>query len=159
YSSLNPRFSVADLISEPIRVHRKEVGKRERHEIANQLLDGVQLPRRFATRRAGELSGGQAQRVAIGRALSLNPAIVVLDEAVSALDVSVQAEILQLLTDLQAEHTLTYLFITHDLGVVKLFADTVTVLRGGAVVETADTATVLGRPQHEYTRRLIESVP
>ncbi|GAA1011584.1 ABC transporter ATP-binding protein [Acrocarpospora pleiomorpha] len=159
YSSLDPRFSVADLVTEPIRVHRKDIGRRDRHEIALELLDGVRLPRRYARRKAGELSGGQAQRVAIARALSLNPEIVILDEAVSALDVSVQAEILQLLADLQAAYSLTYLFITHDLGVVKLFADTVSVLRAGSVVESADTASVLGNPQQEYTKLLIDSVP
>lgn len=159
YSSLNPRFSVADLVTEPIRVHRRDIGRRSRHAIALELLDSVQLPRTHLKRKAGELSGGQAQRVAIARALALNPEIVILDEAVSALDVSVQAEILQLLTDLQAAHRLTYLFITHDLGVVKLFADTVTVLQTGRVVESGTTADILFNPQMDYTRRLIESVP
>ncbi|WP_214105787.1 ABC transporter ATP-binding protein [Acrocarpospora catenulata] len=159
YSSLDPRFSVADLVTEPIRVHRGDIGRRDRHEIALELLDGVQLPHKYAKHRAGELSGGQAQRVAIARALSLNPEIVILDEAVSALDVSVQAEILQLLADLQAAYSLTYLFITHDLGVVKLFADAVSVLRAGSVVESGDTASVLGNPQEEYTKLLIDSVP
>ncbi|WP_405182015.1 ABC transporter ATP-binding protein [Nocardia sp. NBC_01377] len=159
YTSLNPRFDVADLVTEPIRVHRKDIGRRERREIALQLLDGVRLPREHAERKAGELSGGQAQRVAIARALSLEPEIVILDEAVSALDVSVQAEILQLLADLQAAYSLTYLFITHDLGVVKLFADTVSVLRGGQVVESGTAEQVLGDPRVDYTRRLIESVP
>ncbi|MGW4367204.1 ABC transporter ATP-binding protein [Nocardia takedensis] len=159
YSSLNPRLTVADLITEPIRVHRKEIGKRARHDIALRLLDGVRLPRHYASHRAGELSGGQAQRVAIARALSLEPEIVILDEAVSALDVSVQADILQLLTDLQAAHALTYLFITHDLGVVGLFADTVSVLRAGKVVESGPTANILGDPRVDYTKRLIDSVP
>ncbi|GAA0997718.1 ABC transporter ATP-binding protein [Acrocarpospora macrocephala] len=159
FSSLDPRFSVADLVTEPIRVHRKDIGRRDRYEIALELLDGVRLPHRYAKHKAGELSGGQAQRVAIARALSLNPEIVILDEAVSALDVSVQAEILQLLADLQAAYSLTYLFITHDLGVVKLLADTVSVLRAGSVVESADTASVLGNPQEEYTKLLIDSVP
>ncbi|MGW5317303.1 dipeptide ABC transporter ATP-binding protein [Nocardia thailandica] len=159
YSSLNPRLPVADLITEPLRVHRRDISRAGRHAVAAGLLDDVRLPREYARRRAGELSGGQAQRVAIARALALNPRIVVLDEAVSALDVSVQAEILQLLVDLQAAHALTYLFITHDLGVVRLIADTVTVMRGGTVVESGDTARILDHPVDEYTRRLVESVP
>ncbi|MFE7422426.1 ABC transporter ATP-binding protein [Rhodococcus sp. NPDC057529] len=159
YSSLNPRLSVADLITAPLRVHRKDIDRRQRHAIAEELLDGVRLDRKYASRRAGELSGGQAQRVAIARALSLNPEIVILDEAVSALDVSVQAEILQLLVDLQAAYSLTYLFITHDLGVVRLIADTVTVMRRGNVVESGPTAQVLDAPTDEYTRRLVDSVP
>ncbi|MFF2083677.1 dipeptide ABC transporter ATP-binding protein [Nocardia sp. NPDC058176] len=159
YSSLNPRLSVADLITEPLRVHRKDIGRAQRRAIAEELLDGVRLPREYVGRRAGELSGGQAQRVAIARALALNPEIVILDEAVSALDVSVQAEILQLLVDLQAAYSLTYLFITHDLGVVRLLADTVTVMRHGRVIESGTTAQILDRPTDEYTRRLVESVP
>ncbi|MBH0779572.1 ATP-binding cassette domain-containing protein [Nocardia bovistercoris] len=159
YSSLNPRFSVANLITEPIRVHRRDIGRSARAGIAAELLDAVRLPRAHASRRAGELSGGQAQRVAIARALSLNPEIVVLDEAVSALDVSVQHDILRLLTDLQAAYALTYLFITHDLGVVRLFCDTVSVLRAGTVVESGATAAVFDAPRAEYTARLIASVP
>ncbi|WP_310649168.1 ABC transporter ATP-binding protein [Rhodococcus sp. UFZ-B548] len=159
YSSLNPRMSVADLITEPLRVHRKDIDRARRRVIAEELLDGVRLDRKYADRRAGELSGGQAQRVAIARALSLNPEIVILDEAVSALDVSVQAEILQLLVDLQAAYKLTYLFITHDLGVVRLIADTVTVMRHGSIVETGSTATILDNSVDEYTRRLVDSVP
>ncbi|WP_138998307.1 ABC transporter ATP-binding protein [Rhodococcus zopfii] len=159
YSSLNPRLSVADLITEPLRVHLKEIDRTQRRAIAEELLDGVRLDRKYAARRAGELSGGQAQRVAIARALALSPEIVILDEAVSALDVSVQAEILQLLVDLQAAYSLTYLFITHDLGVVRLIADTVTVMRHGTVVESGPTAQILDDPTDEYTRRLVDSVP
>ncbi|HLS76329.1 MAG TPA: ABC transporter ATP-binding protein [Nocardia sp.] len=159
YSSLDPRHRVAELVTEPIRVHRKDIGRAERRAAAARLLDDVRLPRGYATRRAAELSGGQAQRVAIARALALNPDIVVFDEAVSALDVSVQAEILGLLTDLQAEHALTYLFVTHDLGVVGVFADTVTVLRAGAVVESGAVADVLGDPRQEYTRGLVDAIP
>jgi peptide/nickel transport system ATP-binding protein len=159
YSSLNPRFTVSDLVTEALRVHRQEIGRKERRAIALDLLDGVQLPQRFAARKAGELSGGQAQRVAIARALSLHPEIVILDEAVSALDVSVQADILQLLVDLQAAYSLTYLFITHDLGVVRLFADTVSVMSRGEVVESGTTTDILHNPSQEYTKRLIDSVP
>lgn len=159
FSSLDPKFSVADLISEPLRVHRRDIGKQQRRGIALDLLEAVQLPRAYGDRKSIELSGGQAQRVAIARALSLNPEIVILDEAVSALDVSVQAEILQLLTDLQSAYSLSYLFITHDLGVVKLFADTVSVLRKGSVVESGSVAEILSAPREDYTRRLVDSVP
>jgi peptide/nickel transport system ATP-binding protein len=159
FSSLNPRFSVADLVTEPLRVHRWDIGHRERRGIAVELLDAVQLSADYAGYKAAELSGGQAQRVAIARALSLRPEIVILDEAVSALDVSVQADILQLLVDLQQGYSLTYLFVTHDLGVVRLVADTVSVMQRGEVVESGTVADILSNPQQEYTQRLIESVP
>jgi len=120
---------------------------------------GYSEPPEMAERYRRADAGGQAQRVAIARALSLNPEIVILDEAVSALDVSVQAEILQLLVDLQAAYMLTYLFITHDLGVVRLIADTVTVMWHGSVVETGSAATILDNSVDEYTRRLVDSVP
>jgi peptide/nickel transport system ATP-binding protein len=159
YSSLNPRFSVAELVTEPLRVHHKDIDRGRRREIALELLDAVQLSPAYAGYKAAELSGGQAQRVAIARALSLRPRIVILDEAVSALDVSVQAEILQLLVDLQEAYSLTYLFITHDLGVVRLVADTVSVMQHGQVVESGTVADILSNPRQEYTQRLIESVP
>jgi peptide/nickel transport system ATP-binding protein len=159
YSSLNPRFSVADLVTEPLRVHRRDIGRRERRQIAMEFLDAVQLSREYARYKAAELSGGQAQRVAIARALSLKPEIVILDEAVSALDVSVQAEILQLLVDLQKAYSLTYLFVTHDLGVVRLVADTVSVMQHGQVVESGTVSDILSNAQVDYTQRLIESVP
>jgi peptide/nickel transport system ATP-binding protein len=159
YSSLNPRFSVAELVTEPLRVHHQDIDRAGRRRIALELLDAVQLSPAYAGYKAAELSGGQAQRVAIARALSLRPQIVILDEAVSALDVSVQAEILQLLVDLQEAYSLTYLFITHDLGVVRLVADTVSVMQRGQVVESGTVADILSNPRQEYTRRLIESVP
>jgi peptide/nickel transport system ATP-binding protein len=159
YSSLNPRFSVADLVTEPLRVHRKDLSRQQRRQAALELLDAVQLSRSYAGYKAAELSGGQAQRVAIARALSLKPEIVILDEAVSALDVSVQAEILRLLVDLQNAYSLTYLFVTHDLGVVRLVADTVSVMQRGQIVEAGTVSDILSNPHEEYTQRLIESVP
>jgi peptide/nickel transport system ATP-binding protein len=159
FSSLDPTFSVARLLAEPLQVHGVAPERAALRARVGELLDDVALDHSFLTRRPAELSGGQAQRVAIARALALQPKLVVLDEAVSALDVSVQAQVLQLLVNLQAEHGLTYLFITHDLGVVRLVADTVSVMRDGRVVEDGPVEALFGAPREAYTRTLLDAIP
>jgi len=159
FSSLDPRFTVRRLITEPLQIHRIAGGRSALDQRVSELIDAVALDSRLLRRHPAELSGGQAQRVAIARALALNPRLVVLDEAVSALDVSVQAQVLQLLVDLQASLGLTYLFITHDLGVVRLIAHTVSVMRRGRVVEYGPVSEIFADPREEYTRELIAAIP
>ncbi len=157
-SALNPRLTVAEAIGEPLRAFK--IGSaREQRERVRELLDRVALPSNVFDRSSGQLSGGQAQRVGIARALALEPEVLVLDEAVSALDVSVQERILTLLEQLRDDLGLTYVFVSHDLSVVARIASDVLVMRSGKIVEAGTALAVLDSPQHEYTQRLLQAVP
>lgn len=158
YASLNPRMTIGQIISEPIQLHhvlpRSEIGAR-----VGELLNDVGLAPGYANRYPHELSGGQRQRIGVARALALRPKVIVADEPVSALDVSIQAQILNLLQDLQLKYNLTYLFISHDLSVVRHITNRVVVMHLGKIVERAETERIFQNPNHPYTKELLSAVP
>jgi peptide/nickel transport system ATP-binding protein len=159
YASLNPRFTVGQILLEPMRIHKIGANDNERTGLAYSLLEKVGLPAQSFHRYPHEFSGGQRQRIAIARCLTMQPEILVCDESVSALDVSVQAQVLNLLQDLQDEFKLSYIFISHDLSVVKYMADQVMVMHQGRVVELADSDQLYRNPQHAYTKALLSAIP
>lgn len=158
YSSLNPRKRIGDLLGEPLKVHRivpaREIGRE-----VDRLLELVGLPKNSRSRYPHEFSGGQRQRIGIARALSLRPRLIVCDEPVSALDVSIQAQILDLFKELQRELNLTYLFIAHGLGAVSYVSDRIAVMKAGKIVETGEAKDIFRNPQHPYTKALIDANP
>ena len=159
FSSLNPRMSIGEIIGEPLRIHGKVHSRTELDKEVSRLMDVVGLSARLFNAYPHELDGGRRQRVGIARALSLKPQFIVCDEPVSSLDVSIQAQVLNLLKDLQAEFHLTYLFITHDLSVVKFFSDKIAVMYLGQLVETADSAELFRQPMHPYSQALLSAIP
>ena len=158
YASLNPRMTVGDIVGEPLIVHNVASGKEVQDRVEN-LLELVNMNPSFASRYPHEFSGGQRQRIGVARALALQPAFIVCDEPISALDVSIQAQVINLLEDLQSEFNLTYLFIAHDLSMVRHISDRVAVMYLGIIAEIADRNTLYANPLHPYSKALLSAVP
>lgn len=159
YASLNARMTVYDIIAEPLLAHRTSLGKKERDELIYEMLAKVGLSKEHANRYAHEFSGGQRQRIGISRALILHPEIVICDEPISALDVSIQAQVVNLLKDFQEESGITYLFIAHDLSMVRYVSDDVGVMYLGKLVELCNADEIYAKPLHPYTQGLLDSIP
>jgi peptide/nickel transport system ATP-binding protein len=159
YSSLNQRLTIGQMLVEPMKVHHIFKDEKERRKRAIDLLERVGLCEAHLHRYPHEFSGGQRQRIAIARALTVNPKFIICDESVSALDVSVQAQVLNLFNDLKQEFGLTYLFISHDLSVVKYMSDRIAVMQNGKIVELNDSETIYRNPQTDYTKKLIDAIP
>jgi oligopeptide transport system ATP-binding protein len=159
YASLDPRMTIADIVGEPIDIHKLAASKQERHDKIISLLETVGLNSEHANRYSHEFSGGQRQRVGIARALAVDPEFIVCDEPVSALDVSIQAQVVNMFEDLQRDRGLTYLFIAHDLSVVKHISNRIGVMYLGKLVELADSLEVIRHPVHPYTKSLISAIP
>ncbi|MBI2602985.1 MAG: ATP-binding cassette domain-containing protein [Deltaproteobacteria bacterium] len=159
YASLDPRMTVFDIIAEPIRACEKVLARKELEKTVADLMETVGLSSRYIRKYPHEFSGGQRQRIAIARAVAIRPKVILCDEPVSALDVSIQAQILNLLKDLQKEFHLSYLFIAHDISVVRYISDRIAVMYLGKIVELANTEDLFGSPQHPYTKALLSAVP
>lgn len=159
YASLNPRMTVADIVGEPIDIHNLASSKKERNERVAEILDTVGLGPEYMKRYPHEFSGGQRQRIGVARALAVDPSLIIADEPVSALDVSIQAQVINLMQDLQKDFDLTYLFIAHDLSVVKHISDRVAVMYLGKLVEVADKKELFDDPKHPYTQSLLSAIP
>ncbi|CCU78015.1 Oligopeptide transport ATP-binding protein OppF (TC 3.A.1.5.1) [Halanaerobium saccharolyticum subsp. saccharolyticum DSM 6643] len=159
YASLNPRMTVADIVGEPLDIHKLAKNKKERNEKVREILENVGLGAEYMHRYPHEFSGGQRQRIGVARALAVDPKLIIADEPVSALDVSVQAQVVNLLQDLQKEFGLTYLFIAHDLSVVKHISDRVAVMYLGKIVELTDKKELFKNPMHPYTQSLLSAIP
>jgi len=159
YASLNPRMTVADIVGEPIDIHNLASSKKERNEKVAEILDTVGLGSEYMKRYPHEFSGGQRQRIGVARALAVDPSLIIADEPVSALDVSIQAQVINLMQDLQKDFGLTYLFIAHDLSVVKHISDRVAVMYLGKIVELASKDELFDDPKHPYTQSLLSAIP
>ena len=159
YNSLNPRADILSILSEPLEIHFPQMTRADREARCAELLRSVQLPAEHLRRHPHEFSGGQRQRIGIARALAVQPELIICDEPVSALDVSVQAEVVNLLQDLQEQLGLTYLFIAHDLAVVEHVSDHILVMSKGRIVEQGTPAEILGNPREAYTKTLLAAVP